>query len=283
MIKLNLSRLHSVEMLLNFEIIIKLIIFLVACAPLELSWVLDVSGTITEMNFEETKKFVYTIQAKIGIHESNKAAVTTFGDEGHRDISCHDHKNIEDFLGAIGSLKRRPKEFTNTRDGLEKGQESLITQGCGSNKKARKIIVLLTDGLANRGTGQEQGLIDASKYIQKNGTIILVVAVGQFKDDQLIKMVPSDNIHRTKAIKEGGFAALNNEQFVGDVKRAICGNVVPTIGINLSYSFLYIVIIYFTSYCNFLFCTEDVTIFQNWCYKTKNKLCHHKTNKEITK
>ena len=191
------------------------------------------SGTITEENFEETKKFVYTIQAKIGIHSTNKAAVTTFGDFGHRDIKCHDYKDIKGFLNAVESLTRRPNEFTNTRDGLEKGQKSLMEQGCGKNDKARKIIILLTDGLANKGTEKEPGLIKASKEIQDSGTLILVVAVGQFKDDQLIKMVPSDNIHRTKAKKGGGFAALNNDQFVGDVKRAICGNVVPTIGINL--------------------------------------------------
>ena len=211
---------------------------------MDLSWVLDVSGTITEENFENTKQFVNTVQAKIGIHSRNKAAVTTFGNYAHRDITCKDHDNTKDFLHAVKSLQRRPKEFTNTRDGLEKGHESLIKQGCGVNDKAQKIIILLTDGLANRGIGKEEGLINASKAIQSSGTLILVVAVGQFKDDQLIKMVPSDNIHRTKAKKGGGFAALNNEQFVGDVKRAICGNVVPTIGINLSYSFLFFSTLY---------------------------------------
>ena len=203
---------------------------LIACTPLELAWVLDVSGTITKTDFELTQKFVNTIQAKIGLADNkNKASVTTFGNDGHRDIKCNDYQTVYDFKDAVGKLKRRPDEFTNTRDGLEKGQHSLHNDGCGV-KDVRKIIILLTDGLANRGTDKEKGLIKASKTIQESGTIILVVAVGQFSDNQLLKMVASENIHRTKDQKGGEFETLNNEQFVGDVKRAICGNVVPTKG-----------------------------------------------------
>ena len=105
------------------------------------------------------------------------------------------------------------------------GQELLMSHGCGQ-KNVQRIIVLLTDGVANMGTGKESGLIEASKTIQASGTIIIVVAVGHFSDGQLKKMVPSDNIFRTK----GDESTLNNEEFVHQIKEAICGNIGPKKG-----------------------------------------------------
>ena len=116
-------------------------------------------------------------------------------------------------------------EQTNTRDGLEKGQNLLMSHGCGQ-KNVQRIIVLLTDGLSNTGIRKEKGLIEASKAIQKSGTMILVVAIGQFSDHQLKKMVPSDNIYRTKGDK----STLNDEEFVHKIKEAICGNIGPKKG-----------------------------------------------------
>ena len=175
-----------------------------------------------------------SVQEKIGLKSNNnKASVTTYGNDASIDMKCNEYTDIHEFKKAVEALNRRPKQFTNTRDGLEKGQYSLAHDGCGvreNNLRIQKIIILLTDGLANRGIGNEPGLIEASKAIQESGTIVLVVAVGQFSDNQLLKMVLSDNIHRTKKTKGGGFLALNNEQFVLDVKKAVCGNVVPTKG-----------------------------------------------------
>ena len=192
-----------------------------ACTPLELSWVLDVSGSLDAQDLEEIKYFVNTIQAKIGLaNNNNKAAVTTFGNVAHRNIACWDHGTVEYFKNAVQHLQRFPYEFTNTRDGLEKGQYSLNNDGCGKSN-AQKIIILITDGLANRGIGQERGLIEVSKAIQEAGIILLVVNPGKI-DVQLKKMVPSMNIHRT--------FKLNYEPFVDDVTRAVCENGSPTKG-----------------------------------------------------
>lgn len=184
---------------------------------------MDGSGTITEKDFKNTQKFVNTIQAKMGLADNhNKAAVVTYGDYAKMDIKCSSYSDIYKFKSAVSQLSKHG-EKTNTRDGLEKGQELLTNQelGCGE-EGVKRIIVLLTDGIANKGIGKEKGLIKASKDIQKSGTIILVVAVGQFSDEQLVKMVPSDKIHRTKPDKENGFTALIEDEFVLKVKKAIC-------------------------------------------------------------
>lgn len=187
---------------------------------------MDGSGTISEPNFKNTQKFVNTIQETIGLKNNhNKAAVVTYGDHAKMDIKCNSYTDMEYFKVAVNNLKKHGIR-TNTRDGLEKGQQLLTSHGCGE-KGVQRIIVLLTDGVANVGKGQEKGLIEASKAIQETGTIILVVAVGQFSDHQLKKMVDQKNIFRTKANKEG-FSALILDEFVQKVKKGICENVQTT-------------------------------------------------------
>uniref|UniRef100_A0A7M5V4H0 VWFA domain-containing protein n=1 Tax=Clytia hemisphaerica TaxID=252671 RepID=A0A7M5V4H0_9CNID len=199
------------------------------CTPVELVWVVDSSGTITEEDHERSKKFISTIQTTIGMEENgNKAAVVTYGKKAETQIKCKDYDNVYDFKSYVGKIKRFPYQRTNTRDGLERGQELLTSQGCGDNKQAQRIIVLLTDGLANTGTGGEAGLIEAAKHIQEKGIKILVVAIGQFNDRQLKKMVDEKYIHKTKLVGDDRFASLNNEDFVHQIKEAICGSVKPT-------------------------------------------------------
>ena len=202
-----------------------------ACTPVELVWVVDASGTITEEDHERSKKFISTIQTKIGMKDNgNKAAAVTYGKDAYYQIKCSDYDNVYDFKSYVAKMKRYPKERTNTRDGLEKGQELLTSHGCGENEKAQKIIVLLTDGLANAGKGGEKGLIEAAKHIQDKGIKILVVAIGKFSDHQLKKMVDEKYIHKTKLVGDDKFASLNNEDFVHQIKEAICGSVKPTKG-----------------------------------------------------
>jgi len=163
---------------------------LLECSPLEISWVVDVSGTISEDDFKQTQEFIKTVMTKIGLGYGNKVGVTIFGNHGHQKIKCQDFTKIHDFVNAVDALPRLPQEYTNTRDGIEKGQELLEKYGCGVHKDAKKVIILLTDGLANEGVGQEEGLIESAKHIQDvKGTTILVVAVGKFSDHQLKKMV----------------------------------------------------------------------------------------------
>lgn len=196
---------------------------------MEIAWVLDGSGTITQENFKNTQKFVNSIQATIGLSNNhNKAAVVTYGDYAKPEIKCNSYSDIYKFKSAVNGLKKHG-ERTNTRDGLEKAQELLSSNGCGE-EGVQKIIVLLTDGIANLGLGNEKGLIEATKAIQESGTIILVVAVGQFSDHQLKKMVHSDRIYRTTADKDG-FVALIEHEFVLKVKKAICGSIKPKKGL----------------------------------------------------
>ena len=186
---------------------------------MELSWVLEASSS--QQDFEETKYFVNTIQAKIGLaNNNNKAAVTTYGHSGRRNIKCADHKTVNSFKNAVQNLQRFPDEYKNTRDGLENGLHSLLNDGCGKSN-AQKIIILISHG-QHKGIGGEVGLTETSKAIQEAGIILLVVTVDQptFSENQLKQMVPSTNIYRTYK--------FNDEYFVDYFTKTICRNVSPT-------------------------------------------------------
>ena len=145
---------------------------------------------------------------------NNKVAVTTYGNWARRNIKCDDHKTLESFNRAVDKLKDFSRQYTNTRDGLEKGQLSLENDGCGNNN-ARRIIILITDGLANRGIGYEQGLYDAASKIKGKGTIIQAIAVGKDYFHLLKQMIPLENIYRTIKI------AKQSQKFLSDFAQNI--------------------------------------------------------------
>ena len=145
---------------------------------------------------------------------NNKAAVTVYGNVARRIIRCQDHNTFERFNNDVDNLKRLPREFTNTRDGLEKGQLSLENDGCGNNN-TRRIIILITDGLANRGIGQERGLYKAASEIKAKGTVIQAIAVGKDYFDLLKNMIPVEDIYRVIKIMN------HSPKFLSDFSRKI--------------------------------------------------------------
>ena len=167
------------------------------------------------------KDFVIGIQTRIGLNDQNiRATVTTFADAAIINIGCFDYKDIFEFNHRVANLSNNQLGFfTNTRDGLEKGQLSL--ELCGYNNNARRIIILITDGIANKGIGEEKGLFKASLEIKAKGTIIQAVTVGDDLYNVLERtMIPPTNIYSLNY--------LNLDEVVNNV----CGNNDSRKGIN---------------------------------------------------
>ena len=184
------------------------------------------------------KDFVIGIQTRIGLNDQNiRATVTTFADAAIINIGCFDYKDIFEFNHRVANLSNNQLGFfTNTRDGLEKGQLSL--ELCGYNNNARRIIILITDGIANKGIGEEKGLFKASLEIKAKGTIIQAVTVGfgnSMYDVLARMMIPVTNIYRSMKFE---LNYLNLDKVVNTV----CGNNDSRKGINSknksSYDFL---------------------------------------------
>lgn len=182
---------------------------------------LDVSGTITQSNFENTQSFVKSVVSEIGI-QGNSIGVASYGNYASIDIPCEKYNDIPGFNSGVDRIRRRPNELTNTRDGIEKG-EDIINQ-CSGPKDIPQVMILVTDGLANRGKGAVDGLIEEAKAIQARGTTLLVIAVGSFSLHQLEKMVPRENIYN----RDEGFQALIDSKFISDVRKIVCNIIIPS-------------------------------------------------------
>ena len=146
------------------------------------------------------KDFVIGIQTRIGLNDQNiRATVTTFADAAIINIGCFDYEDIFEFNHRVAMLSNNQLGFfTNTRDGLEKGQLSL--ESCGYNNNVRRIIILITDGKADFGIGGVEGLLEASLEIKAKGTIIqsMTVGSGNSRNDVLARMmIPATNIYRS--------------------------------------------------------------------------------------
>ena len=173
------------------------------------------------------KDFVIAVQTRIGLNDQNvRATVTTFAENAIINIGCFDYEDIFGFNHRVTMLSNHEiTRKTNMRDGLEKGQLSL--ESCGYNNNVRRIIILITDGKADFGIGEVEGLLEASLEIKAKGTIIqsMTVGSGNSRNDVLARMmIPATNIYRS--IIDLNY--LNLDEVVNNV----CGNNDSRKGIN---------------------------------------------------
>ena len=109
------------------------------------------------------------------------ASIVTFSTNAHIRIHCDEHKSTgrDTLEKAVLDLQHIGKMgFTNLRDGLIKGREALSTRGCGSDN-AKQIMVVISDGCANRGNGGIRGILDEASEIRKDGIEIIALGVGK--------------------------------------------------------------------------------------------------------
>ena len=114
----------------------------------------------------------------------NKASVVKYGNEAHVQFYCNKHQTTASFVNAVNKITRLPNQLTNTEAGIKMGYDVLKTNGCG---RKPQTMILVTDGESNRG-GNLSSLIAEAKRIQNDGIVLLAVAIGEFKLDQLRNM-----------------------------------------------------------------------------------------------
>ena len=118
---------------------------------------MDTSGTVYPTHYKESLNFVNRILSIIDISpETSRAGVTTFATKADVRIFCDQHTSSETLEKAIIGLPYTytgpGATYTNLREGLVKGQQVLKGRGCG-RLNAKQIMVVISDGRANRGEG----------------------------------------------------------------------------------------------------------------------------------
>jgi len=144
---------------------------------------LDVSETINPETYLKLKRFTIKIISKLYLSksvDSSKVAVVVFADSASKRIFCDEYSSIAAVSSAIMAMKRGNGVFTNIRDGILKGGEALQERGCGKRLKTptQQVLVLISDGRANRGEGGKDGIIRTATEIRSRGVLILAIGVG---------------------------------------------------------------------------------------------------------
>ncbi|XP_066918509.1 matrilin-4-like [Clytia hemisphaerica] len=209
------------------------------CHYTEVSIVLDVSGTVYPTHYKQSLNFVNRILSIINISpESSLAGVTTFATKADVRFFCDQHSSSETLEKSIIGLPYTytgPGDiFTNLRDGLVKGQQVLTGRGCG-RLNAKQIMVLISDGRANRGEGGFDGIREEAKSIRDQGVTIVALGVGErIKIDLLKNITASEervttSIHFDETFINNALQILKKEKCGSDIKTKQCRCEVPEV------------------------------------------------------
>ena len=94
------------------------------------------------------------------------------------------------------------KGSTNTGDALIRAREELGS--ARHNLDARKVLVLLTDGLANApGDDPEEYAVDAALKLKQGGVDVFTIGLGTKVNEEFLKLIASDGQHYFSAPTTG--------------------------------------------------------------------------------
>jgi len=149
-----------------------------------------VSGTIFPAKFSQSKEFVNQVVSNIKITsdtKSSRVSVVTFTSKADIRIYCDENNSSATLENAIYALTHDYSDpFTNVKDGLIKAHLSLATRGCG-RMEAKKIMILITDGRANRGSGGFDAIRQVAKEIRDDDVTVIALGVGDLINTDILE------------------------------------------------------------------------------------------------
>jgi len=113
--------------------------------------------------------------------------------------------NIATVRSIIGSLSIAPKEetgSTNTGEALQKAME--VLDSAAHNVNARKVAVLLTDGLATAPKeNPEEYAYSAAEALKETGATVFTIGLGDSVNESFLKTIASSESGYFKAVSAG--------------------------------------------------------------------------------
>lgn len=176
-----------------------------------------------------TNKIV-NVLAKNDEFGQHRVGLVTYADAATKRIHCDEHSTSSSMNTAINTLQRIDGKLTNTQDGLEKGDELLRERGCGErNQPHHKILVLISDGKANRGKDLN-GPNATAAAIRAKGISIIAIGVGDVTFAELVGISgDAQNAFLAHEIDDVLVSSVLTQ-----FKRSICGNSEPDISTTTS-------------------------------------------------
>jgi len=193
--------------------------------PLSVLLLLDVSGSMQSILARVSAE---TEQALLHLKPEDEVAVMLFGTRAEvvQDFT-HDRKLIADQIGRIEDrrYRRRIGSFTNLNEAV---YQAAIHLDKSANPISRRVIIAVTDNLANPVIGHSEG--EAFERIFESGSVVCGIFVRDFqaKIDNIMRKDPVNMLYRkvrglgsisTYANKTGG-EVMDTDETDLDVKLA---------------------------------------------------------------
>jgi Ca-activated chloride channel family protein len=140
--------------------------------PLNLTFVLDVSGSMREQNrLEMVKHAVRLLVGELG--SGDNLALVAFSTDARTVLPMTSVKNRSAIESALETLE--PENSTNSEAGLKLGYSIALAN---INPEAQNRVVFLSDGVANVGETDPAKLSESVKPIREKGIYLNTIGVG---------------------------------------------------------------------------------------------------------
>lgn len=166
--------------------------------PTDIAMVIDLSGSMNNDNDNPPQPLTDALQAAStfvsGLSTKDRASLVTFATEAqiYSQLSSS-HADLASTITALTIAPESETGFTNTLDALELANTELSSER--HNENARRVIVLLTDGLPTTD-GDEDVItptIEMAHSADAGGVEIYAIGLGQSVDRSFISEIASSN------------------------------------------------------------------------------------------
>jgi len=133
------------------------------------------------------------------LNEDDQIGVVTFATEASTKIPLTaDQKNVGSAISKLGIAPTDETGSTNTGDALNRAREEF-----GSTRHsvdARKIFILLTDGLATAPDDEPEAYaLLAAEALKATGVVVYTIGIGADVDEEFLKQIATDGKHYFRA------------------------------------------------------------------------------------
>lgn len=169
--------------------------------PLNLVLVIDRSGSMNGKRIRKVKESLLALSKKL--RPRDLISIVTYSDDAAVCIEATSASNLKELTQAISSIKAGGS--TNLHAGLTMGYEIALQQF--DDQRANRVI-LLTDGLANRGVTDVSQIVAESKTFNQKGIGLSTIGLGN-----------SLNRHLLRQLSDAGKGAMHFIADASDIRK----------------------------------------------------------------
>ncbi|XP_066269384.1 alpha-tectorin-like [Branchiostoma lanceolatum] len=182
-------------------------------AGLDLVFLLDGSGSVTEPNFKVMKDFVKGIAQNFVIQpDTTHIAVVQYSNVVRREFALNAYSKTADVVDAIGRIHYM-KGGTNTGAALTYVRQSVFTPSTGDRPRNPNVLVVITDGKSY------DDVAEPAKELRSRGVAVYAIGVGHGVDRSTLQAIAGGMGNKTVMMIDN-FDKLQG--LSGSLKQSLC-------------------------------------------------------------